>query len=52
MYKIEIIGYSDRHLLRTGKHEKLDILITSCENGVLVVVGGGGRVSFFTSRVK
>ena len=36
MYKIEI--------LRTGKNEKLDVLITSCENGVL----GGGVACHFS----
>ena len=36
MYKIEIIGYSDT---QDRKNEKLDVLITSCENGIL---GGGG----------
>ena len=35
MYKIEIIGYSDT---QDRTNEKLDVLITSCENGVL---GGG-----------
>ena len=30
--KIEIIGYSDT---QEGNNEKLDVLITSCENGIL-----------------
>ena len=40
MYTIEIIVYIIQ-ILRTVKHEKLDVFITSCENGVL---GGGGGV--------
>ena len=36
MYTIEIIGYSDT---QDRTNEKLDVLITSCKNGLL---GGGG----------
>ena len=38
MYTIETIVYIIQ-ILRTGKNEKIDVYVTSCENGVL---GGGG----------
>ena len=43
------LKYQNIQILTTGKNEKLDVLITSCENGVL---GGGCHFSPSGSNTK